>query len=77
MQQNKPKMTLHIEYITDLKGKQKSVVIPTREWNAFTKEYEMLKSKLSVMLGLESALKEVREIKAGKKKAKPFSEFLD
>jgi hypothetical protein len=70
-------MTLHIEYITDVKGKAKSVVIPTREWQAFTKEYEMLKKKLSVMVGLDSSLKEVKEIKAGKKKAKPFSEFLN
>jgi hypothetical protein len=70
-------MTLHLEYITDLKGKQKSVVIPAREWQKFTKEYEMLKNKLSVMMGLDSALKEVKEIKSGKKKAKPFSEFLN
>jgi len=70
-------MTLHIEYITDLKGKPKSVVIPNGEWLKFTKEYEMLKNKLTVMMGLESALKEVKEIKAGKKKAKPFSDFLN
>ena len=70
-------MTLHINYITDLKGKPKSVVIPNAEWQKFTKEYEMLKNKLSVLTGLEGALKEVKEIKAGKKKAKPFSEFLN
>jgi hypothetical protein len=70
-------MTLHIDYITDLKGKHKAVVIPNGEWEKFNREYVMLKNKLAVMLGLESALKEVGEIKAGKKKAKPFSEFLN
>jgi hypothetical protein len=70
-------MTLHIEYLTDLKGKPKSVVIPNNEWNKFTKEVEMLKNKLSVMTGLVSAIQEVNEIKAGKRKAKSFADFLN
>jgi hypothetical protein len=70
-------MTLHIEYITDNKGKHKAVIIPNGEWIKFSKEYEMLKNKLSVFNGLNLAMKEVKAIQTGKKKAKPLSAFLD
>lgn len=70
-------MTLHLEYITDVTGKHKAVVIPNKEWQQYTKEYEKLKKKLSILMGVNEAMKEVRSVQAGKKKVKPFSEFLD
>ncbi len=39
-------MTLHIEYITDAKGKQKSVIIPHKEWTALLSDYEKTNKKL-------------------------------
>lgn len=70
-------MTLHLEYLTDKKGKTKAVVIPLKEWDFFHKEYLQTKNKLAVLTGLRSALKEVREIQRGKKKAKSLSDFLN
>ena len=70
-------MTLHIEYITDTKGKPKSVVIPNGEWLKFNRHYELLKNKLAVLTGIESAFKDLKDIKSGKKKAKSLAEFLD
>ena len=70
-------MTLHLDYIKDTKGRTKSVVIPNREWEYFRSEYDKMKSKLSILLGIKIAMKEMREIQSGKRKAKFFSEFLD
>ena len=70
-------MTLHLEYIKDTKGRTKSVIIPNREWQYFQLEYDKMKNKLSVLLGIKIAMKEVREIQAGKRKVKSFSEFLN
>ena len=70
-------MTLHLEYITDRSGKAKSVVIPRKEWDFIQNDYMQVKNKLAVLLGLRDAMKEVREIQSGKKKAKSLSDFLN
>ncbi|MBM4166871.1 MAG: hypothetical protein FJ218_08170 [Ignavibacteria bacterium] len=70
-------MTLHLEYLIDEKGKQKSVVIPQKEWNYFQTDYHKTKKKLEVLLGIQEALREVKEIQSGKKKAKTLQEVLD
>ena len=70
-------MTLHIEYLTDRKGKHKAVVIPNHEWKKFSSEFEKMKNKLSILLGIQTAMREVREIQGGKKKAKSLSDFLN
>ena len=70
-------MTLHLEYITDRKGKAKSVVIPRKEWDLFQNDYMHMKNKLAVLLGLRDAIKEVHDIQSGKKKAKSLSDFLN
>jgi hypothetical protein len=70
-------MTLHIEYITDAKGKQKSVVIPHKQWNAFLSDYQKTKKKLEVLSGIGQALSEVELIKKGKLKKQTLSEFLN
>ena len=43
-------MTLNIEYITDAKGRQKSVIIPNRQWNAFLSNYQKIKKKLEMYI---------------------------
>ncbi len=70
-------MTLHLEYITDGSGKPKSVVIPRKEWDFIQNDYMQMKNKLAVLLGLRDAMKEVREIQRGKRKAKSLSDFLN
>ena len=70
-------MTLHIEYITDAKGKQKSVIIPHKEWTAFLSDYEKTKKKLEVLNGIGQALTEVELIKKGAIKKQSLSAFLN
>ena len=70
-------MNLHLEYITDAKGRHKAVVIPAKEWDEYQAENERLKNKLGVLLGIQNAMKEVKEIQKGKKKGKTLLEFLD
>jgi hypothetical protein len=70
-------MTLHIEYITDKKGRTKSVVLPRKEWEAFNAAFNKMKNKLDVLIGLKNAMHEVRLIQSGRRKGKTLKEFLD
>lgn len=67
---------MNIQYITDEKGEQQ-VVIPQKEWLSFQKEYDKIKMKLQILLGLENALKEVKLFRNGRKKGKTLNAFLD
>ena len=40
-------------------------------------EYNKIKNKLHVLLGIQDALKEVKEIRSGKRKGKSLSAVLD
>lgn len=70
-------MRLKIEYITDNKGRQKSVIIPHGQWVDFEADYNKLKNKIKVLTGLQSALEEMKQIKNGKKRGKSLKEVLD
>jgi hypothetical protein len=70
-------MTLNIEYITDAKGKQKSVIISHKQWTAFLADYQKTKKKLQVLNGIGQAMKEVELIKKGKIKKQTLSAFLN
>ena len=70
-------MDLHLQYITNDKGATQAVVIPRKEWDLFQKEYNKLKKKLDILLGIENALKEVDLIRSGKKKEKSLATFID
>ena len=70
-------MDLHLQYITNDKGATQAVVIPHKEWDLFQKEYNKLKKKLDILLGIENALKEVDLIQSGKKKGKSLATFID
>jgi len=70
-------MNMKIEYVTDDKGRQKSVIIPHRQWKSFEADYNKMKNKLKVLAGLHDALKEVKQIQNGKKKAKTLKEIIN
>ena len=73
---------MNVQYITDENGNQKAVIIPIEEWNKFKTDYEKMaasqENKHYILSGIKDALKEVKDIKAGKrKKGKTLSEFLN
>jgi hypothetical protein len=69
---------MSIQYITNEEGKQTAVIVPKEEWKKLKAEHEKLLNKLEVLGGLQDALKEVQEIKEGKrKKGRTLGEFLD
>jgi len=70
-------MDLHLQYITNDKGATQAVVIPHKEWYLFQKEYNKLKKKLDILLGIGNALEEVDMIQSGKKKGKSLATFID
>ena len=70
-------MDLHLQYITNDKGATQAVVIPHKEWDLFQKEYNKLKKKLDILLGIGNALEEVDMIQSGKKKGKSLATFID
>lgn len=70
-------MDLHLQYITNDKGKPLSVVIPQKEWEHFQREYNKIKKKLEILLGIENALNEVEMIQSGKKSGKSLTKFLN
>jgi hypothetical protein len=69
-------MTFDLKYITDKKGKPKSVVVPQKQWDALLADYEKTKKKLDILNGISQAVKEVELIKKGKLKTQTLSEFL-
>lgn len=69
---------MSVQYIIDEKGKQTAVIVPIEEWRQLKEAHEKLLNKLEVLEGLQDALKEVQEIKQGKrKKGKTLGEFLN
>lgn len=70
-------MRVKVEYITDSKGRQKSVIISQKQWRNFEEDYCRMKNKIKVLTGLKSALDEVKQIRNGKKKAKTLKEVID
>ena len=64
---------MQVQYITDNKGKKKSVVVPFRDWENIQKEM----SKQRAMLGIKSAVEEVRQMKEGKKRMRSMGKLLD
>lgn len=70
-------MHMKIEYITDENGRQKSVIIPHKQWKNFETDYNRMKNKIKILTGIQEALKEVKQIQNGKKRAKTLKETID
>lgn len=69
---------MSVQYITDEEGKQTAVIVSIEAWRQLKAEHENLLNKLEVLGGIQEALKEVQEIKQGKrKKGRTLGEFLN
>lgn len=64
---------MQVQYITDKRGHKKGVIVPYTDWEKMLKEIE----KQRVLLGLKSAVAEVKEMMGGKKKMKSMEKLLD
>ena len=73
-------MSLHLQYITDRKGKKNAVLLPISDWDKIQKDlqaYERLKDKKAFFEGLAGAIGEVRMIQEGKKQPNSFDDLLN
>ncbi|MEO5570336.1 MAG: hypothetical protein ABIT08_07225 [Bacteroidia bacterium] len=70
-------MNFDFNYVTDSHGNLKDVVIPVQQWKKFQSDYEKMKKKVEILLGIKDAMNEVRLIQSGKKKGKSLRKFLD
>lgn len=68
---------MNIQIIKDPTGNPQSVVIPYKEWEKYELQNRKIKNKLEVLKGLQQAVEEVKEIRAGKRKGKTLKQFLN
>lgn len=63
-----------MQYLVNDKGTNTAVIAPLKEY----KELQESKRKLQILLGIDNALQEVKDVKAGKRKeGRTLEEFLD
>ncbi len=63
-----------MQYLVNDRGRNTAVVVPIREYN----ELQQSKRKLQILLGINNALKEVKDVKTGKRKeGRTLEDFLN
>lgn len=63
-----------MQYLVNDRGRNTAVVVPIREYN----ELQQSKRKLQILLGINNALEEVKDVKAGKRKeGRTLEDFLN
>jgi hypothetical protein len=63
-----------MQYLVNDRGRNTAVLVPIKEYN----DLKQSKRKLQILLGINNALQEVADVKAGKRKeGKTLEEFLD
>lgn len=63
-----------MQYLVNDRGRNTAVVVPIREYN----ELQQSKRKLQILLGINNALKEVKDVKTGKcKEGRTLEDFLN
>jgi hypothetical protein len=68
---------MHVNYLTDSKGKKVAVQIPFKEWSELIVDYERLKQYYVLKNILLESFLEIEEIEKGDKTASTLSEFLN
>ena len=69
-------MAQPIKYIIDEKGQKTSVLVPITTWTKINEDYTKLQNKLHVLLGIKSALTEIKSAKETGKKLQTLKSFL-
>jgi hypothetical protein len=69
-------MSSAIKYMVDENGQKTSVLVPLKTWEKMNFEYSRLENKLNVLLGLKSAITEVKAARTSGKKLQTLKDFL-
>ena len=70
-------MAIQIQYLTDLEGNKKAVLVPIEEWKTILNSYNHLQQLVGLKKGLLDAFKEVKKIESGEAEGKTLGKFLD
>ncbi|MDR0814912.1 MAG: hypothetical protein LBN37_04070 [Bacteroidales bacterium] len=66
-----------IQYLTDNRGNRTAAVVPFIEWESLTERYNKLQAKISVLLGIQEGLQEVRQAKRKGEELQTLNDFLN
>lgn len=69
-------MAQPIKYMIDEKGQKVSVLVPITTWTKINEDYTKLQNKLQVLLGIKSALTEIKSSKKTGKQLQTLKSFL-
>ena len=69
-------MSSAIKYMVNENGQKTSVLVPLKTWEKINWEYSRLENKLNVLLGLKSAITEVKAAKKSGRKLQTLKDFL-
>ena len=63
-----------MQYLVNDRGRNTAVIVPIKEYN----DLKQSKRKLQILLGIDNALQEVADVKAGKRKeGRTLEDFLN
>ena len=71
---------MHLQFITDVKGRKTAVQLSLKDWERIEKDLEELdkyRDKLAFPNGIKDAFAEVKEIESGNKKGTTITEFIN
>ena len=62
--------------MVDERGEKTSVLVPIKTWTKINDEYNKLENKLNVLMGIKSAINEVKMARKTGKKLQTLKDFL-
>lgn len=66
-----------IKYLINARGAKTSAIVPIKTWERINENYKNLQGKLNLLVGLKSALLEVKEVRKSGKKLQTLKDFLN
>jgi hypothetical protein len=69
-------MASAVKYMVDEKGDKTSVLVPIQTWAKINQDYAKLQNKLSLLVGLKNAFREVKEARKSGRKLQTLKSFL-
>lgn len=69
-------MSNAIKYMIDENGQKTSVLVSLKTWEKINSEYSRLENKLNVLLGIKTAIEEVKMARKSGKKLQTLKDFL-